>query len=108
MVVLSGAYMKGRSFCPASSSIFCWRVASDVCWRLIGIACASDLQAPAASVFSSWGVCVSSVVHTIKYCDAQLLVLLVDKPPLAEPTVLPELEHPASTSATALTPAARA
>src|ERR1700679_1979725 len=106
MVVLSAAYMNGRSFCPASSSIFCWRVASDVCSRLIGIACASDLQAPAASVFSSWGVWVSSVVNRIDNCDAPLFVLLVDEPPLAEPTELPELEHPASTSATALTPAA--
>src|ERR1700677_1757626 len=108
MVVLSGAYMKGRSFCPASSSIFCWRVASDVCWRLIGIACASDLQAPAGSVFSSWGVWVSSVVNRIDNCAASFLVLLVDDPRLAEPTVLPELEHPASTSATALIPATKA
>src|SRR6185437_9029112 len=102
IVVLSAAYMNGRSFCPASNWTFCWRLASGVDCRLIGIADAAVLQEPAASLLSSAGVCVSSVVNRMEKVE--------DPEPDADPDepLPPELEHAPSTSAHTPMPAAAA
>jgi hypothetical protein len=69
-----------------------------VCWRLIGMFDASVLHAPVASLFSSCGVCVFSLVNRIENVD--------EPAPDADELLPPELEHALNASAHAPMPAA--
>jgi hypothetical protein len=66
---LSAAYISGSAFCEASSCTLASMFWLGVCWRLMGWAAASGAQAPLASVSSSCGVWVSSVVSSIEKLD---------------------------------------